>query len=39
MNYIKKPLDVAINMFDQETVLLKKRVKRIENHIGIPTLD
>lgn len=35
LNKLQKTLDVAINTFDRRDEKLQKRVKRIENHIGL----
>lgn len=34
---IRKDIDVIIALFDREYINLRKRVEKIEEHLGIPT--
>ena len=36
---IKKDLKVTTDFFDRDIVSLKKRTKRIENHLGLPPVS
>ncbi len=36
---IKKDIEIIINVFDKEDVRLQKRVKRIENRLGLPPME
>ncbi|HSA83399.1 MAG TPA: hypothetical protein VLF20_00750 [Patescibacteria group bacterium] len=39
IRYIKKTLDVAVRVFNEEDVRLRKRVERIEKHVGLPVFE
>lgn len=38
VKYIKKTLDVAIKVFNEEHTKLAKKVKRTEDHLDLPSL-
>lgn len=38
VSQIRKDIKVIVNFFDREYLDLRKRVKRIEQHLGLPPL-